>query len=169
MACRRVSIFGGVWFGLAHLPTLFLPVRSSLYTLLPSAGVALAAACLLTSVWRRQSPIVRQRLLVAAILIPVVLYPVYVARTRRMAALTALSGRAMDSLRGLNARSGGRVVVLRDEREVRPNLGEVFGTLLPEARVILVPMPARCGSIRRPNHPPVWPCRPRPTAGSRSS
>jgi hypothetical protein len=56
-----------------------------------------------------------------------------------MAALTALSGRVMDTLRGLNARAGGRVVVLRDDREVRPNLGEVFGTLLPEARLILVP------------------------------
>ena len=138
--CRRVASFGGVWFVLAHLPTLCLPVRSSLYTPLPSVGVALAAACLLAAVWRTQSPIIRRRLLVAAVLLPVVLYPVYVARTRRMAALTALSGRVIDALRAANARmADGRVVVMRDDRAVSPNLGEVFGTLLPEARVVFVP------------------------------
>jgi hypothetical protein len=138
--CRRASIFGGAWFVLAHLPTLFLPVRSSLYTLLPSVGVALAAACLLASVGRMQSDTVRKRLLVAAVLVPIVLYPVYTARMRRMAALTTLSGRVIHTLREVNARvEGGQVVVLRDDRRARPNLAEVFGTLLPEARSILVP------------------------------
>jgi hypothetical protein len=165
--CRSTLSFGGLWFVLAHLSTVFLPVRSSLYTLLPSVGVALAVACLLASVWHAQSPTVRRRLLVAAVLIPAVLYPVYVARTRHMAALTMLSGRVMDTLRAVNARvAKGQVVVLRDDRSVRPNLAEVFGTLLPEVRVVLVPNAGALWLDPPPESPAGVPPPPAPNRGS---
>ena len=61
--------------------TLFLPVRSSLYAIVPSIGACIAAAVVLSAAWQSADLPHRFRALCAAILLPVCLMPVYLART----------------------------------------------------------------------------------------
>ncbi len=58
---RRNIAFGVWWVLCAFVPTILLPVRSSLYVCFPSVGVALAGATIAAGAWRTLSSAARWR------------------------------------------------------------------------------------------------------------
>lgn len=120
--CCAAWIVGGL--GL----TFFLPVRSGLYALLPSIGACVLAAAVAGDAWRTATPSRRRLALIAAIVTPVVLSPIYLMRTTRWVELADLSAAV---LADLDARSkalpSSAVVTIRDDRTYRANLESAFG------------------------------------------
>lgn len=129
------AIYGLPWVAIALLPILALPVRSSLYVLLPLVGSSVAAASLIER-WISSAP-TRQRLAVAmTIVLLVTLVPFHRSRQREWSGAARLSAEfsetAVQTLRDVP--EGTRVVV-RD-RFQQPNLESTFGNLLPEMLLI---------------------------------
>src|SRR5262245_1032734 len=88
---RRVLVLGGIWFAGTFALTIFVPTRSSLYALLPSAAPALITAFLLQQLWDSTNPIARRRLVAAAVILPVLLLPIYWSRNVRWIEIAELS------------------------------------------------------------------------------
>ena len=78
---RRIVLCAALWLAGGYGITLFLPVRSSLYAIVPSIGACLAAAVVLSAAWQSADMPHRFRALGAAILLPLCLMPAYLART----------------------------------------------------------------------------------------
>src|SRR6185503_17070084 len=78
---RRIVVCAAIWLAGGFGITVFLPVRSSLYAIVPSIGACIAAAVVLSACWQSADLPHRFRALGAAILLPVCLMPVYLART----------------------------------------------------------------------------------------
>lgn len=114
--------------------TVFLPVRSSLYVCLPSVGGAIASAACVAQAWEVASPRRRQHALVVAMLVPLALAPIHVARSVRWTSIAELSTRGLSDLQALTAGlPDGSAVVLHDaptSRLNRANLASAYGTLL---------------------------------------
>ena len=70
-----------VSLGLAY----FLPVRSDLYAAVAGVGASLAAAAVIDPLWAHAPAVRRRRALIAAVLLPVLMFPVYWQRTQRLA------------------------------------------------------------------------------------
>jgi hypothetical protein len=136
VSAREVRLFAacGAWTAGAFALTVFLPVRSSLYAVLPSVGAAVAAAVLVARMWDPASQGRRRLALVLAVILPLLLAPIHVERSKRWVALAIFSTNVIEDLeamaRGLPAGAG---VVLYDDRTVRANLDSAFGTLLNDA------------------------------------
>jgi hypothetical protein len=113
--------------------TAFLPVRSSLYAVMPSVGVSLAAATLIMHVTRPFTVSQRLRLWAGYLVILTTLLPVYWSRNLRWTSLAELSQQAIAEVQS-HVRSNTRVVnVTVAERQIsRVHLGNAWGTLLPE-------------------------------------
>lgn len=80
-AHERLTVAKGlIWLVLAHAITLALPVRSDLYACLPSVGVALAAAACGRVLWRSIPASRRRGAAIAALVLPLLLLPVYRGR-----------------------------------------------------------------------------------------
>jgi hypothetical protein len=132
-AIRRLALLALIWLIGGYALTVFLPVRSSLYACLPSAGVAMLAATLIESVSTRVSPVARRRMLVAAA-IPLLLLPVYWSRNERWVELADLGGETFAMVRQI-ARDTPDVqqIVFKDDRDTRRSLLNTYGALLPPA------------------------------------
>jgi hypothetical protein len=129
---RRVLTFAALWVAATYAITVFLPIRSSLYALLPSLGTALAAGVMAAATARREPRMFRYAaigLVVAAF----ALNPLYRSRNVRWTELAELSERVMLSIqRDASGRTSGHVVLI-DAPQERFNLQSAFGALLPEA------------------------------------
>jgi len=152
---RRWLALGLIWLAGGYGLTVFLPVRSSLYAVFPSAGAALAAAALGHAAWRAAPPARRRRVLLAAALAPLALVPLLWSRNARLVRTARLSARALAAIaaqrEGLAA---GRLLVLHDAPDARPNLASAFGTLLPEAVRLATGLPDARAWLEPP--PPDW-------------
>jgi hypothetical protein len=130
---RRILVCAAIWLVGGYGITIFLPVRSSLYCLVPSIGACIAAAVLLSAFWQYADAPHRLRGLVAGILVPMCLFPVYRSRTSSVP-LADFSAQALhdirDETRSLPDNAG---VVIVDDRTTRVNMATAFGTLLDEA------------------------------------
>lgn len=133
----RVVALGLTWVLLGYSLTLFLPVRSSLYACLPSAGAALAAAAVIGAIARGASPVRVRRAAIAALLLPVLLWPVYHARNRRWVSVADFSTAVVEDLaRALPDVPEGAVVILEDDRSAHANVGSAFGNFVPDAALL---------------------------------
>ena len=113
--------------------TLFLPVRSSLYAIVPSIGACLATAVLLSTFWQSADRPHRLRALVAGMLLPICLIPVYRARMASVP-LADFSAQVLQDLRDqTRLLPEGATVVIVDDRTTRINVATAFGTLLNDA------------------------------------
>jgi hypothetical protein len=134
---RRVLLFAAVWIAAMYGLTVFLPVRSSLYALLPSLGSALAVGAIASAAQRRNPSRIRKAT-VALIVIAVLLIPVYRSRNLRWVRLAELSDQAMRAVTtDVGERASGHVVMI-DAPQERVNLVSAFGNLLPDALKLYV-------------------------------
>jgi hypothetical protein len=131
---RRLIVGAGVWFGVGFVPTLFLPVRSSLYAVFPSVGMAMGVAIVVNAL-RAGEPDRRRDLRFAVALGSVVLLvPIYRVRNRPWVEAARVSSRVMRVVAGdLDGRYTHGVVVLQDEPTRISNLRDAFGPLATEA------------------------------------
>jgi hypothetical protein len=128
----RVLLLAGLWIAATYALTVFLPVRSSLYALLPSIGSALAAGAVAYAAARR-SPRAFQYAATGLLAAIFVLNPVYRSRNVRWVGLAELSERVMTTIaHDAAGRTSGHVVVA-DAPAERFNLQSAFGGLFPEA------------------------------------
>jgi hypothetical protein len=132
--------------------TFFLPVRSSLYVCLPAAGTALVFAALATALWRGLSQREHSRLLLAGLLLPIFLVPVYRARARRWVAPADVSHTVLTELAQSPAFAG--VTVIHDATETRATVAGAFGTLVQEAVALATGVSPPRVWIDPP--PPLW-------------
>jgi hypothetical protein len=135
---RRSLRFAALWIAGTFALTVFLPVRSSLYALLPSFGSALAAAVFASMVLRtrpgRFTP--AAAVLVALVL---VLVPMYRTRNVRWVELADTSSRVMQTLQfAVSTQPAGGRIVLVDAPQERVNLEATFGALFPDAVSLLL-------------------------------
>jgi hypothetical protein len=133
-AIRRTLILGAVWFIGTFTLTVFVPNRSSLYALLPSAAPALIAGFLLQQLWDATAPIVHRRFVAAAVIVPVLLVPVYWTRNVRWIEIAELSSETFAAVRRV-ARERPEVdrLVFRDDRSTRRSFAATYDELLPDA------------------------------------
>ena len=130
---RRLVQCGVIWIVGGYAITLFLPVRSSLYSVVPSIGACIAAAAVLNAFWQAADASHRRRALLAAIVLPVCLLPVYVARTATVP-LADFSTRALNDIsEATRSVPAGSTVVILDDRTTQMNLASAFGTLINDA------------------------------------
>jgi hypothetical protein len=130
---RRIVLCAAIWLAGGFGITVFLPVRSSLYAIVPSIGACIAAAVVLSASWQSADPPHRFRALCAAILLPVCLMPVYLARTASVP-LADFSTQVLRDIRdGTRDVPDEATVVVSDDRSTKINLASAFGTLLNEA------------------------------------
>ena len=129
---RGVLGFAALWIGGMYALTVFLPVRSSLYALLPSLGSALALGTLAAAAHRRV-PSRFAKVVIGLLVAAVLLVPVYRARNVRWVELAELSERVLRTIAADVANQSAGHVVLVDAAGERFNLAAAFGNLLPEA------------------------------------
>jgi hypothetical protein len=131
---RDVLIKGLAWFVAGFCITLWLPVRSSLYAVFPSVGIALIAAAILGAMNDQASPVRLRRASIGALVLPFVLLPIYWSRNVRWvepADLTTQTVRAIDA--EASAIPERTVIELDDDRSRRANFNAAFGSLTDEA------------------------------------
>jgi hypothetical protein len=128
---RRAIVLGALWCVGGYGLTVFLPVRSSLYAVVPSIGVALAAAAACASPWRDAGTRARQVLVAGAGLVALALVPVHWSRNVRWVAAADVSAATLARVRERAA--PGATVLLRDDPGTRNNLASAFGTLVQDA------------------------------------
>jgi hypothetical protein len=132
VAERRAITCGAIWIPSMFALTIFLPVRSSLYALLPSIGCALIAG-VVGGVAQRTSPRAFARVATTMTVAGVLLVPVYRERNRRWVRPAELSHQVVTTLgRDLQNSGRGRVALIDDPGQ-RFNLATAFGGLLPNA------------------------------------
>jgi len=134
MADRRLLGIALLWFLAGLAITVRVPVRSSLYALFPSVGAAIAFAVTVEAIRRRPENRVRDRLLAAALGLPLLLTPVYYARSDRWvdpARVSANTVRELQSDTPAFPETG--VIVFEDSPEQYANFRDVFGPLSAES------------------------------------
>ena len=154
---RRLVLMGAVWLVLGFAVTIWLPIRSSLYAVFPSVGVAIAAGAILTAATHAADPGRARRFAAAAIALPFLLLPVYWARNVRWTELRELSNVTIRAIQADHLEPG-TLVVLEDDLSTRANFKNVFGALLPEAAALIFrnelslwiepPPPEMAGAVR---------------------
>jgi hypothetical protein len=159
---RTTALIGLLWIVVGYAVTVFLPVRSSLYALLPSVGAAIAAGAVVSALWRKAGPGQRRALQILAVVVPLALTPLYRMRTDRWTELATLSRTTLDTVAPSIATAP--VVLFVDEPARRDNLKNAFGTLFADAlelkfgvrpEVWLTPPPEGTGSPLEPVPPSV--------------
>jgi hypothetical protein len=139
---RRMLILGAIWFVGTFALTIFVPNRSSLYALLPSIAPALVAGFLLQQLWDvssqqtgtsgRTRP--TQRLMVAAVALPLLLLPVYWLRNVRWTEIAELSTDTFAVIRRVaRERPDVGLLVFRDDPSTRRSFANTYDELLPVA------------------------------------
>lgn len=132
---QRHVLKGLAWLVLGFALTLWLPVRSSLYVVFPSIGVAIITASVVAAAAASGVPLRAMRLAVAGVLLPFLLVPVYWQRNDRWMGPRALSS---ETFRAITATPlpNRTLVVLEDDLSTRDNFRNTFGTLFPEAATL---------------------------------
>jgi hypothetical protein len=131
---RRVLILGGIWFVGTFALTVFVPNRSSLYVLLPSAAPALVTGFALQPLWDATAPIAHRRLVAAAVIVPVLLLPVYWSRNLRWIEIAELSSDTFATVQQVaRERPDVNVLLFRDDRSTRRSFADAYDELLPTA------------------------------------
>lgn len=139
---RRMLILGAIWFVGTFALTILVPNRSSLYALLPSIAPALVAGFLLQQLWDvssqqtgtsgRTRP--TQRLVVAAVTLPLLLLPVYWIRNVRWTEIAELSTDTFAVIRRVaRERPDVGLLVFRDDPSTRRSFANTYDELLPVA------------------------------------
>ena len=129
---RRVLGFAALWIISMFVLTVLLPVRSSLYALLPSIGSALIVGVVASAATRRH-PARFRTAAIALIVLAVALVPVYWSRNVRWVRPAEVSERALQAIRADAAAQPAGHIVLVDAPAERFNLDAAFGALFPEA------------------------------------
>jgi hypothetical protein len=135
---RRLFIASLLWIAGGLGLTLFLPVRSDLYALLPSIGAVVAAGAVCDAAWQSATIQRRRIALVLAIIAPLALSPIYYLRTSRWLEMAQLSTSVLTDL-DVQTRQHSDIdrVILGDDRgndrRRRANLDSTFGNFLPLA------------------------------------
>jgi hypothetical protein len=143
---RRLVLLSALWIVGTFAITLWLPVRSSLYALLPAIGTSLIAGA--AASWMiRTNP---KRFRLVAIVLPVLvvlLIPVYRIRNLRWVGIADISNYIMQTVEASvrDTTSGGRIVIV-DPKDERFDLDSTFSGMFPEA-VTLVAGPDWNGEI----------------------
>ena len=131
---KRMLTLGVIWFIGTFALTIFVPVRSSLYALLPSAAPALLTGFLLQQLWDVTTPIAHRRLIAAAVIVPVLLLPVYWSRNQRWIEIAELSSDTFDAIRRVaRERPDTNVLLFRDDGGTRRSFAATYDRLLPQA------------------------------------
>jgi hypothetical protein len=135
---RSIVSCGGVWLIAFITPALLLPVRSSLYACLPSVGPCVVAAAIASRWWEAANQPRRQYALVGAIVVPLLLWPVYHARTERWVGMAEFSTRAIAELKSVTANlPDDSDILIVDDRSQRANAASVFSTMLRDAFLVM--------------------------------
>ena len=133
-ATKRVFVLAAIWFVGTFALTVFVPTRSSLYALLPSIAPALVTGFLLQQLWDGSQVAARRRLTAAAVIVPVLLLPVYWSRNTRWVEIAELSTETFDAIqRVARERPDADRLLFRDDRSSRRSLANAYDQLLPEA------------------------------------
>ena len=156
---------GLAWLVLGFAPTVLLPVRSSLYALLPSVGVVMVLGDLADRMVARAPPHARERATALMLVLLIALVPVYRLRNQRYVKEAELSAAIVNEISKLAAtRPDGGLVVIKDVRDVRPTAEQSFGTLAGQMtalvtagrfRVWIDPPPAELAGVAPPAESPV--------------
>ena len=130
---RRAVLLSILWVVGTFAITLWLPVRSSLYALLPSIGTSLIAGCVAAWAIRVNPARFRSVAIVLTVLL-VLLIPVYRMRNVRWVGIADISRSVMETVeaRVRAATGGGRIVVLASQ-EAHVDLDSTFSGMFPEA------------------------------------
>lgn len=134
----RIAALGAAWIVTGFALTVFLPVRSSLYAVFPSVGVALVAAAVIGDVLRYGSPRTAARLGWSGILLVGLLLPVYWSRNVRWTELAKVSSSvsAQLALRRDTIPTGSSIVIVDDDA-TRANLRNAGAGHVPQmARLV---------------------------------
>ena len=148
----RIVVFGSIWLTGLFAVTVFVPVRSSLYAVLPSVGAALAAGAVASASLRASRQRTTAALTVLAML-PLLLVPIYWRRNERWVQLADLSARVIDQVRATAERHPGRRIVIVDNPSERFNVDSAFGSLWPDAAALLLPAGSRSAIIDEASAP----------------
>lgn len=149
---RGVLLVAAVWVVMGFAITIFLPVRSSLYLLLPSVGATIAASTIISALWRSATPRQRRGLTGAALVLPLLLLPILKARTERWTELMRVTRLTTEAV--CQGEPATHSVLFVDDRTRRDNLENAFRALLPDAlelycgerpEVWMVPAPSDAG------------------------
>lgn len=131
---QRVLVLGAIWFVGTFALTIFVPNRSSLYALLPSAAPALITASLLQQLWDSTNPLAHRRLVATAMILPVLLLPVYWSRNTRWIEIAELSSDTFAAIgRVARERPDVDLLLFRDDRSTRRSFADTYDQLLPVA------------------------------------
>jgi hypothetical protein len=165
---RRLFWFAAIWWVCGFAVTMFIPVRSSLYACVPSIGFAIAAAAVLSDAWHQLDTTRRRRVVLAGLILPFALWPVYHLRNKDLVDATDVSARTLAALQQVaTARGANTVVVIKDDRSRRASVDTALGTGLQDAVDMVVaprvavwmdppPADAELGGISAaPAHPDV--------------
>lgn len=129
-----VAVKGALWWLGGFALTMWLPVRSSLYAVFPSVGVALIVALMAGSLVPTLPSARRRALLIAGLLLPLLFLPLYRARNVRWVSLADLTTATLAHARTMLPELPDRTVItLIDDRDVRANFINAFSSLTPEA------------------------------------
>jgi hypothetical protein len=129
---RTALLCAALWIPAMYAVTVLVPVRSTLYAVLPSIGSALAAAAVGSAI-RRQRPDAFKKAATALVVLALILIPVYRQRNGRWVTLADLSTRVMARLESDSRGSSGGRVVLIDDVNDGVNLAAAIGSGLPDA------------------------------------
>ena len=131
---RRLIAKGAIWLTLMLAPTILLPVRSSLYAVLPSVGVMLLVGHFVERIVLCAAPGALRRAVVVVSVLFIGLLPVYRARNARYVNEAELSASIVAELtRIASSRKEGGLVLIQDVRDARPTAEQALGALADRA------------------------------------
>lgn len=129
----RLLLFAFAWFVAGLAITVRIPVRSSLYAVFPSIGIALALAVFVDAVRSRENH-GRDRRLAFVLGSLLLLLPVYWTRNVRWVEPARVSSQLMSRLAtDINESVADGTIVLEDSSDRFANFGDALGTLGAEA------------------------------------
>jgi hypothetical protein len=135
---RRCVVLGALWCVAGFGLTVFLPLRSSLYAVMPSIGCALIAGAA-GSLALRTQPAAFTRVSAALVVLAVLLTPVYRTRNVRWVGAADLSSELRAVLEDHATRHpAGGTVVLVDDTSKRINFSATFDTQFPKAATLFM-------------------------------
>jgi hypothetical protein len=159
----RTMYRGAVWLALGFAVTIMIPVRSSLYVVFPTVGVALIGIAVGSAMWRAIPPNRRRAAVVCLAVLPILVLPIHWSRHQSTKTQAMLSTHLLEQVRLITGKNPivNRLVVV-DDPQVRPTIASAFGAELPRAvelvtgrrlQVDLLSAPAS-GSAPESAHPP---------------
>jgi hypothetical protein len=159
---RAVVLKGFVWLVFGFALTILIPVRSSLYVLLPSVGSALIVAGVGSAEWRAIEPRRQRLVFIGLMALPIVLVPVYKTRNTRLKSEEVLATNALAALKERLAAGRIRRLIVYDDAVHHPSIADAFGGALPVALRLFMPDAAPTEVIVIPREPAAATSMPSP-------